>query len=188
MSSSLTHDDMIRLRRAGWFLKDIAELAGPPWTASRVGYLMDKLGVQPDEKPVRVGVRNPIKHQFPRWLLVEMYWGCQLSKNEIAYELDIKAASLNAIFRRLQIKTRTVAEARVISAARYPYSVHQFSDDDRALGHQVSAEVRARRRHRNEIKRSWLARRAEQDHQAELARRRRRRAEREQAEREQYAA
>jgi hypothetical protein len=179
---------MIRLRRAGWFLKDIAELAGPPWTMSRVRHLMDKLGVQPDEKPVRVGVRNHIKHQFPRWLLVEMYWGCELSKNEIAYELDIKEPSLNAIFRRLQIKTRTVVEARAISAARYPHSVHQLSDDDRALGHQESAKTRARRRHKNEIKRSWLARRAEQDHQAELVRRRRRRTEREQAEREQYAA
>jgi hypothetical protein len=153
---------MIRMRRAGWFLKDIAEAAGTPWTASRVNHLMNKIGVKPDVKPVRFGVRNPIRNDYPRELIYEMYWSCQLSKAEIAYELGIKLKAVDVLFQRLEIPTRTHAQARAISLRRYPHSLVPLTDDARSAGVAKSVESRADRRRRMQRQSEWRARRRAQ--------------------------
>jgi hypothetical protein len=186
---ALTPDDLVRMRRAGFKLREIVEMAGDGWTESKLSHYFKKIGVKPDE-PIMIFRSSPgqIKHHYPRELLHEMYWDCELSINEIAYELDIGSRSVDYIFRRLEIPRRSYAESRRIAVRRNPHVMVPLlrSDPEKLRRAREARRQKARRRRAvNERKRLWEAQRLPEDKQAELERRRQRR---EESKREQEAA
>lgn len=108
---------MMRMRRAGFTYKEIANKANIPWGTVR--YRLQSWGVVPDEPIVRSRVR-PRKYHYPAWLLQMMYWDCELSTIQIGYELDIPDESVCAIMSRLGVRLRTQSEAQRLYARKHP--------------------------------------------------------------------
>lgn len=103
---------MTRMREAGFTYKEIGDKLGVPWSTIRsrcksVGAL------PPEETPYRPRNR-PIKNDYPRWLIQMLYWDCQLSTVDIAYELDMSKDSVVHMMMRLGISRRTRKEAAKI--------------------------------------------------------------------------
>jgi hypothetical protein len=156
---SLTPDEIIKMRRGGFLIREIADKAGPPWTGAKVGHFLRTAKVIPDFK-VTWSANRPIKNDYPYWLLYEMYWVCSLSLYEIAYELDIPKSSLNIVMGRLKIPLRNTSEARQISMKRCPYSLPSLTREHQIEGGKTKAikqrqlDVRnaKRRKRRAELK------------------------------------
>ena len=159
---NVTPDDMIRMRKAGFTHREIAEIAGPPWTRSKVTAFFGKIGrVQPEQKIV-ISSRRPLKYDFPRDLLMEMYWGCELSRAEMAYELDVPEPSLQQIFRRLKIPTRTTSQSRRIALVRYPHTAVGPTLEQQRAGARAAAKARSEKRRRQRANAARRERRAQQ--------------------------
>lgn len=102
--------ELRRMRLAGFTYKEIGAVAGVPWSTIRSR--CKSLGIKPVHNMKVLRARNrPVLHDYPRWLIYELYWTCELSTNDIAYELGIKGNSVATMMRRLGIPLRSRAEA-----------------------------------------------------------------------------
>jgi hypothetical protein len=100
--------ELRRLREAGFTYKEIERMTGVPW--STVRSRCQSLKIRPRVKVVQQRNR-PAVHDYPRWLIHELYWVCELSTNDIAYELDMKTNSVATMMRRLDIPLRSRQQA-----------------------------------------------------------------------------
>jgi hypothetical protein len=100
--------ELRRLREAGFTYKEIERISGVPWSTIRSR--CRSLGIKPRVKVVHQRNR-PAVHDYPYWLIYELYWVCELSTNDIAYELGIKSNSVATMMRRLGVPLRSRAQA-----------------------------------------------------------------------------
>jgi DNA invertase Pin-like site-specific DNA recombinase len=112
---TISHGEMIRMREAGFTYAEIAQRSGVPYGTVRSR--MQRWKVRPRVKVIHSRNRPPM-HKFPYWLIYEMYWECELSTNEIAYELGLKRNTVGTLMRRLGIPTRTRAQAWEVQKKR----------------------------------------------------------------------
>lgn len=130
------------MREAGFTYKEIGAKSGESW--STVRSQLQKLGVQPQQKIFRERLRKPL-HQFPRWLIHEMYCVCQLSTTQISYELDIPRSSVATIMLRMHIPFRSKKEAWRLYKLD-PFYVRTYITTEQAIkAGQASGRSRRRR-------------------------------------------
>jgi hypothetical protein len=175
----LTIAQQISMRRSGFTYKEIGRRSGESWSTIRSR--LKRLGVEPDPDVYvfRSRSRRP-RHDYPRWLIEEMYWGCGLSTLDIAYEFCMSPSSVSTMMNRLKIDRRSKGEGRRLHCARHPESVDQFVAMRRATREratEASVLARRRRKQKAQYKRSWSASRPEDARRAERERRRAKRAE-----------
>lgn len=122
----MTHAEMIRMRQAGFTYKQIARKSGIPYGTVR--HRLQSWGIKPASKVIHPR-RRPSKNDYPRWLIDELYWSCQLSTVDIAYELDIPKNSVITMMFRLGVPRRTRKEAAAVRKARGPIIVPMLSPE-----------------------------------------------------------
>ncbi len=112
----MTHGEMIRMREAGFTYKEIACKAGIPW-----GTVRSRLRAWGVQKQVTVVMsrKRPAKHKYPKWLIEEMYWSCQMSIPDIAYELDMPKQSVVTMMHRLGVPRRDRSAAWKLRKERW---------------------------------------------------------------------
>lgn len=139
----MTNGEMIRMREAGFTYKEIGRKASI--SAATVRSRCQTWGVEPKEKVIRSRNRKP-KHDYPRWLIHEMYWICRLSTEEIGYELCMPSMSVRTMMVRLDVPRRSRAEAQRVYVERHPGTrVPPTANREQALR---AAMISARKRHR----------------------------------------
>jgi hypothetical protein len=104
----MTPAELRRLREAGFTYKQIEQMTGVSW--STVRSRCKSLGIKPRVKVIQQRNR-PAIHDYPQWLIHELYWACELSTNDIAYELCMTSNSVATMMRRLGIALRSRQEA-----------------------------------------------------------------------------
>ena len=100
--------ELRRLREAGFTYMEIERITGVNW--STVRSRCKSLNIKPLVKVYRQRNRSAL-HRYPRWLIYELYWECELSTRDIGYELDIPSASVATMMQRLHIPFRTRQQA-----------------------------------------------------------------------------
>jgi len=136
----LSTAELRRLREAGFTYKEISRLTGVPWGTIR--WRCQQFGIKSPE--IIRERKRPLKHDYPRWLINELYWECELSTIEIAYELDIRSGAVEKMMRRMGIPFRTRSQAWDVLKRRDRISLlrRQWTQEEAiAMAHR-SVEVR----------------------------------------------
>lgn len=156
----MTIAEMVRMRKAGFTYEEIGAKADVPWSTIRSR--CRSLGVVPEAKVIRSRNKRP-KHNYPRWLIYEMYWVCRLSTFDIAYELDIPSNTVQSMMIRLQIPRRTKKEAwAVLKVSRPDFHPPYNSPEQQRKAGMAGVEARKRKAKRNAEEREQRRRKREQ--------------------------
>lgn len=152
----MTPAEMMSMRRAGFTYKEISAKSGVPWGTVRTR--LQRWGIHPEEKVIRRR-RRPIVNDYPRWLIMEMYWECKLSTVDIGYELDISKHSVNTMMQRLKIPRRSVKEAWAIRSSRPGYTPPPPMTKERATEMaKLAVKKRERKARKKATKQRYLQR------------------------------
>lgn len=139
------------MRQAGFTYKQIACKSGIPYGTVR--HRLQSWGIKPVSKVIHPR-RRPSKNNYPRWLINEMYWSCQLSTVDIAYELDIPKNSVITMMFRLGVPRRTRSEASAVRKARGPIIFQTLSPERARAMAAKSVKKRQQRVARNARRRN----------------------------------